>query len=103
MMTQLPADRACLLRASLACGDALESFTVQTHDSCGARAGSSDSLACSLQVICEGLDPSKASFPISAAGVAVVEGWRSSLLIGNRPGKPTMHAYGVRVVKGRAL
>ena len=77
-MTQLPPDRAGPLRASLACGKALESFTVQAHDSCGARAGSADSLACSLQVICEGLDPSKASFPISAAGVAVVEGGRSS-------------------------
>ena len=77
-MTQLPLERACPPRASLACGDALGTFTVQAHDSCGARAGSADSLACSLQVICEGLDPSKAAFPISAAGVAVVEGGRSS-------------------------
>ena len=77
-MTQLPPDRARPPRAFLACGEALDSFMVQAHDSCGARAGSADSLACSLQVICEGLDPSKAAFPISAAGVAVVEGGRSS-------------------------
>ena len=103
VMTQLPPDRACLPRVSLACGDALESFTVQAHDSCGARAGSSDSLACSLQVICEGLDPSKASFPISAAGVAVVEGGRSSPahcpVLGNRTGPRAVHVRAMRVVR----
>ena len=60
--------------ASLASGEMLGSLSVQTFDSCKARAGSSQSLECFLQVACEGLDPAKASFPINAAGVAVVEG-----------------------------
>ena len=74
LCTQIPADRAYPLMASLASGEMLGSFSVQTFDSCKARAGSSQSLECFLQVACEGLDPPKASFAINAAGVAVVEG-----------------------------
>lgn len=74
VMTQLPPDRAYPLVAGLVSGEMLGSFSVQAYDCCGARSGSCDTLECSLQVACEGLDPSKASFPLDAAGVATVEG-----------------------------
>jgi len=74
VMTQLPPDRAYPLVAGLVTGEMLGSFSVQAYDCCGARSGSFDTLECSLQVACEGLDPSKASFPLDAAGVATVEG-----------------------------
>ena len=87
-MTQLPPDRAGPLRASLACGKALESFTVQAHDSCGARAGSADSLACSLQVICEGLDPLQSILPHQRGWSGGRGRWALQLCSSSRP----MHA-----------
>lgn len=80
VMTQLPPDRAYPLVATLVSGEMLGSFSVQAYDCCGARSGSCKSLPCSLQVACEGLDPTKASFPIDAAGRATVEGERPQLL-----------------------
>ena len=74
VMTQLPPDRAYPLVTNLVSGEMLGSFSVQAYDCCGARSGSCKSLPCSLQVACEGLDPTKASFPIDAAGRATVEG-----------------------------
>ncbi len=76
VMTQLPPDRAHPLVATLVSGEMLGSFSVQAYDCCGARSGSCASLACTLQVACEGLDPTKASFPIDAAGRATAEGER---------------------------
>jgi len=70
---ELSPGAACPLMARMVSGDTL-GFSIQAYDCCLQRSGSCETLECSLQVTCEQLNPSRASFPINAAGVAVVEG-----------------------------
>lgn len=77
--TEAQSEGACTQMASLASGEDLSSFSIQARDICGARAGSSATLECILNVTCAGLDPAQSFFPIDAAGVAVVRGKRPGL------------------------